>query len=279
MTLKTWFHPTESGHVTLSCIIVRNWISQYVLLDAYINCIVWNFISIPLIIYRFPHPSTSLRIYFTVSGVSDRLGHGFDSRASKVSALFRVEVRNLQNPRSSSFRCNRRTLEMIPWSSILPKMLIVAQLVKKSLPPPTQFNTKIYYCVHKSSTENLCNISIIFRVRSFSMAVFWVVVPCSVVEVYQRFRSPCCLHHQDQTTRRYNPEDSHLRTHRRENLKFYWEVTSFPVQSPRWRISSCRFFATVCSVYKYYPVPSMSEGRLLQPQPEDAPCRNDKGHT
>jgi hypothetical protein len=24
-----------------------------------------------------------------------------------------------------------------------------------------------------------------------------------------------------QTTRRYNPEDSHLRTHRRENLKFY----------------------------------------------------------
>jgi hypothetical protein len=29
------------------------------------------------------------------------------------------------------------------------------------------------------------------------MAVFWVVVPCSLVEVYQ-------------TTRRYNPEDSHL---------------------------------------------------------------------
>jgi hypothetical protein len=28
------------------------------------------------------------------------------------------------------------------------------------------------------------------------MAVFWVVAPCSLVEVYQRFRSPCCLHHQ-----------------------------------------------------------------------------------
>jgi hypothetical protein len=25
-----------------------------------------------------------------------------------------------------------------------------------------------------------------------------------------------------QTTRRYNPEDSHLRTHRRENLKSYF---------------------------------------------------------
>jgi hypothetical protein len=28
------------------------------------------------------------------------------------------------------------------------------------------------------------------------MTVFWVVAPCSLVEVYQRFRGPCCLHHQ-----------------------------------------------------------------------------------
>jgi hypothetical protein len=28
------------------------------------------------------------------------------------------------------------------------------------------------------------------------MAVFWVVAPCSLVEVYQRFRGPCCLHDQ-----------------------------------------------------------------------------------
>jgi hypothetical protein len=27
------------------------------------------------------------------------------------------------------------------------------------------------------------------------MAVFWVVASCSPVEVYQRFRGPCCLHH------------------------------------------------------------------------------------
>jgi hypothetical protein len=25
------------------------------------------------------------------------------------------------------------------------------------------------------------------------MAVFWVVAPCSMVEVYQRFRSACCV--------------------------------------------------------------------------------------
>jgi hypothetical protein len=61
------------------------------------------------------------------------------------------------------------------------------------------------------------------------MAVLWDVALCSVVEVYGRFRGTCCLHHQGdeclmteaasisetsvnfyQTTRRYNPEDSHL---------------------------------------------------------------------
>jgi hypothetical protein len=28
-------------------------------------------------------------------------------------------------------------------------------------------------------------------------AVFWVVVPCSLVDIYQHFRGACCLHHQD----------------------------------------------------------------------------------
>jgi hypothetical protein len=60
------------------------------------------------------------------------------------------------------------------------------------------------------------------------MTVFWVVAPCFLVEVYQRFRGRSCLHHQGsgltlvnvfQTTWRYNTEDSHLRTHRRENLR------------------------------------------------------------
>jgi hypothetical protein len=31
---------------------------------------------------------------------------------------------------------------------------------------------------------------------STKMAVFWVVAPSSLVEGYQRFRGPCCLHHQ-----------------------------------------------------------------------------------
>jgi hypothetical protein len=31
---------------------------------------------------------------------------------------------------------------------------------------------------------------------STKMAVFWVVAPYSLVEVYQRFRGPCCFRHQ-----------------------------------------------------------------------------------
>jgi hypothetical protein len=31
---------------------------------------------------------------------------------------------------------------------------------------------------------------------SMKMAVFWVVAPCCLVEVYRRFRGACCLHHQ-----------------------------------------------------------------------------------
>jgi hypothetical protein len=48
----------------------------------------------------------------------------------------------------------------------------------------------------------LRNVGIYLRVyttsqpRRTKMAVFWVVAPCSLVELYQRFRGPCCLHHQ-----------------------------------------------------------------------------------
>jgi hypothetical protein len=64
--------------------------------------------------------------------------------------------------------------------------------------------------------------------------VFWDVAPCSLVEIFRRFRGACCLHHLGdekaagtsetsvdfyQSTRHNIPEDSHLHTRRRENLK------------------------------------------------------------
>jgi hypothetical protein len=78
-----------------------------------------------------------------------------------------------------------------------------------------------------------------FKRNSLKMAVFWLVTPCRLVWVYQHFRDLYCLHQQGgammeraeasetsansyQSTRRYNPEDGHLHTHRRENLKSYF---------------------------------------------------------
>jgi hypothetical protein len=37
-----------------------------------------------------------------------------------------------------------------------------------------------------------------------------------------------------QTTRRYNPEDSHLRTHRRENLKSYLSSGPYTIDQGRY---------------------------------------------
>jgi hypothetical protein len=34
----------------------------------------------------------------------------------------------------------------------------------------------------------------VLTAMSTKMAVFWVVAPCSLVEIYRRFRGPCCLH-------------------------------------------------------------------------------------
>jgi hypothetical protein len=62
------------------------------------------------------------------------------------------------------------------------------------------------------------------------MAVFWVVAPCRLVQVYGRFGGAMIAPMMEaestsgtsgkfyQTTRRNNPEDSHLRTHCSENL-------------------------------------------------------------
>jgi hypothetical protein len=87
-------------------------------------------------------------------------------------------------------------------------------------------------CIPYSVTLCIVGFEVLTAV-STKMAFFWVLTPCSLAEVYQRFRRPCCLHHQGihhlalmmeaartsetlvniyQTTRRYNPQDSHLRS-------------------------------------------------------------------
>jgi hypothetical protein len=50
-----------------------------------------------------------------------------------------------------------------------------------------------------------------------------------------------------------------------------------PAQPPSWKATPCRLSKTAYSIYSQ--LPSKSRGRLLYPQPEDAPCRGDKGPT
>jgi hypothetical protein len=65
-------------------------------------------------------------------------------------------------------------------------------------------------------------------ILTMKITVFWDVAPCSLVEVDRRFRGAYFLHHQripetsvrfHETTRRSIPEDSHIHTGHRENLK------------------------------------------------------------
>jgi hypothetical protein len=52
----------------------------------------------------------------------------------------------------------------------------------------------------------------VFTATSMKMAVFWVLAPRSLVEVYQRFRGSCCLHHQGDD----DPDDG--------GSKYLWNV-------------------------------------------------------
>jgi hypothetical protein len=56
----------------------------------------------------------------------------------------------------------------------------------------------------------------------------------------------------------------------RKEFIFYGEETT----APRWRIAPSRLWVTANSIY--LQLSSTARGRLY-PQPEDAPCRGDKG--
>jgi hypothetical protein len=87
----------------------------------------------------------------------------------------------------------------------------------------------------------------------FKMAVFWIVVPCSLAEAYRRFREACCVHYREmgisetsknfyQSTRCNNAEDSHLYTYSRENLKSKTSNTVLRTLIRRIRIDMKWFF-------------------------------------
>jgi hypothetical protein len=74
-----------------------------------------------------------------------------------------------------------------------------------------QINARPKYLLHRMYSlyklnKNVAEFEVLTAV-STKMSVSWVVAPCSLVEVYQRFRGPCCLHQPGDVA--YNPEDSH----------------------------------------------------------------------
>jgi hypothetical protein len=71
--------------------------------------------------------------------------------------------------------------------------------------------TREYFKLQNYICNNLSRIYIslctfvgleVLTAVSTKMAVFWVVAPCSLVEVYQRFRGSCCLHHKGATAQK-----------------------------------------------------------------------------
>jgi hypothetical protein len=81
------------------------------------------------------------------------------------------------------------------------------------------------------------------------MAIFWVVAPCSLVNFYQ-------------TTRRYNPEDSHLSTHRRENLRSYLTIAAL-IDSPALRLHLQYLRFVFFSYYSLRPLASCNLELIL----------------
>jgi hypothetical protein len=63
---------------------------------------------------------------------------------------------------------------------------------------------------------------------STKMAVFWVVTMVALMMEAAMTSKTLVIFYQ--TIRRYNPEDSHLRTHRRENLKSYLDYPTVRIR-------------------------------------------------
>jgi hypothetical protein len=59
----------------------------------------------------------------------------------------------------------------------------------------TSLTRELSPCRPEEAIPNLVGFEVL-TVASMKMAIFWVVELCNLVEVYQRFRGSCFLHHQ-----------------------------------------------------------------------------------
>jgi hypothetical protein len=74
---------------------------------------------------------------------------------------------------------------------------IIFNSVHNSKKTPRVSITKISYLM----TSNEVGFEVL-TAASMKMAIFWVVAPCNLVEVYRRLRGICCRHHHGEDRRR-----------------------------------------------------------------------------
>jgi hypothetical protein len=109
---------------------------------------------------------------------------------------------NLRNCSGFSLEGLRKTttnLKMALFWDVAPCSLVIAVLMVAVSTSETSVN--FYQTTRRNNPDDKLGFEVLTAV-STKMAVFWVVAPCSLVEVYQRFRGPCCLHHQGATTQK-----------------------------------------------------------------------------
>jgi hypothetical protein len=96
----------------------------------------------------------------------------------------------------------------------------------------TQSGHYVYLSIQRNFLRRRCLLD--FK----QMAVFWVVAPCRLVCVYQRLivlimeavQTSKTMANSYRSAWRYTPGDSHLHSHRRENLKSYQVSNCFHFQ-------------------------------------------------
>jgi hypothetical protein len=110
-----------------------------------------------------------------------------------------------------------KAIVAIMWSNVIvvsqqwPRLQLLQQCI------PTTASVPTVESVYNKGMCSHCWVTV-------KMAVFWAVAPCSLIALMmEAARTSETLVNFYQTTRLYNPEDSHLRPHRRENLKSYIE--------------------------------------------------------
>jgi hypothetical protein len=124
--------------------------------------------------------------------------------------------------------------------------------------PSILWNPKVHYRVHKSTplVATPRQISPIHTIASYLSKIYFLSLRPFIQGIRRGLRCFVMI---------------------RNKLIFYGEELFTPRKSPSRRTPSCRLSATANSVYSQ--LPSKTWGRLLHPQPEEAPCRGDEGPT